>query len=756
MRALAGTAAAAVALLAPAPASAHGPAGKHVDEQVVRKLEARALGSNHAREHALGRRYARRQLKRWRTLPAAERRRIRRADRIRIHAAASEPASEVGRWDTPFALPIHAVHSAVMPNGKVLLWSYPFRATESSPRLLEGRAWIWDPAKGTGSDSFKQMPIPPSNGAAQAVIFCSGGSLLPNGGVLVVGGTLKYQQSGVNDWTGMKDIWVFDPWSETWTKQPDTNKGRWYPSQELLPDGRTLLLGGWDESGTAADNEDLEVFTAAASPTGVGTVELFPAGRRQVQFYPHLFTMPTGQVLLGGPRGPDTALLTPTQVVDGATQDLFTWTDVPASDWRNQGSAILEPAGPAGSTRVTQIGGNQPPGTTQPSRATSETFDIANAVAGWVHRPTLNIPRSNFNAVVLPDSSVVAIGGSNGVNDIENNYATWPDSRSRQIEIRDPATGQWRLGPAQAEDRAYHSTAVLLPDGRVLSGGDDRPGTRTSDTGEIYSPPYLFRGPRPVIDSAPAEVQWGRNLRVNVSGPHAERVVLMAPGAVTHGVEMHAKHVELAITASDGAGVNAVAPPNANVAQPGWYMLFALSADGVPSVAKWVRVHGAAPDTGPPDYPPPAPPVTNPPVIDPPVTNPPVNPPTTPPVTPPATPPATPPTPATFGAATLVTIRQSSLPVRSGALVATLVNRNGFDVNARLTLSMSGTRAAANSAATALVAASRTRNIRVRLSRAQTTQLRRRKRVRATLAALVTDPAGTRRSVRRSVVLVLR
>jgi hypothetical protein len=103
-----------------------------------------------------------------------------------------------------------------------------------------------------------------------------------------------------------------------------------------------------------------------------------------------------------------------------------------------------------------------------------------------------------------------------------------------------------------------------------------------------------------------------------------------------------------------------------------------------------------------------------------------------------------------------VTIRQSSLPVRSGALVATLVNRNGFDVNARLTLSMSGTRAAANSAATALVAASRTRNIRVRLSRAQTTQLRRRKRVRATLAALVTDPAGTRRSVRRSVVLVLR
>jgi galactose oxidase-like protein len=753
-RALACTALVVAALLPALPASAHGPAsGRPVDEKRVRALEVRTLGSAHAREHAVARGAARRQLKRWRALPASKRRQIRDAARHRLHAAASEPASEVGRWDTPFALPVHAVHSAILPTGKVMFWSYPFRASESAAREVEGRAWLWDPAEGTGAGAFEQISPPSSNGAPHALIFCSGGSLLSNGSVLIAGGTLKYP-SATNGWAGIKDVWTFDPWTETWTKQPDTRQGRWYPSQELLPDGRTLILGGYDESGDETNNKDLEVFTPSPDPTGVGTIERFASGDRSTAFYPHLFTMPTGQVLLGGPSGPDAAVL------DTST---FQWTELPEAAWRNAGTAILEPAGPAGSMRVTQIGGTNPlakdPVTgAQPARSSSETFDLTTPLADWQLGSSMNIPRSNFNSVLLPDGSVAAVGGSNGVNPDEANYATWPDSRSRQIEIRDPATGQWRLGPAQAEDRAYHSTAVLLPDGRVLSGGDDRPGGRTTDTGEIYSPPYLFRGPRPVVDSAPAEVRWGRAMRVDVSGPHAERVVLMAPGVTTHGAEMQAKHVELAIAARDDDGVIAVAPPTANVAQPGWYMLFALSADGVPSVARWVHVHAAAPDTGPPPLPPvlPVPPVDPPgtPPVDPGPT-PPVDPPLTPPVDPPVTPPADPPVPG-FGSATRVTIGAAALPVRSGAVVATLANANAFGVPARLTLGLAGTRAAGALAANATVPGNGSRRIKLRLSSSQLALVRRRRNVIATLTAVVRDPKGTQRSVRRTVRLVLR
>ena len=142
----------------------------------------------------------------------------------------------------------------------------------------------------------------------------------------------------------------------------------------------------------------------------------------------------------------------------------------------------------------------------------------------WKGDSPLNVPRSYQNTVLLPDRSMVAVGGGVGESVADGKYAIDPNGRQRQVELYSPATGKWRLGPAQVEDRGYHSTAILLPDGRVWSAGDEKHplepggGWALTDTAEIYSPPYLFKGPRPRILTAPSQVSWGHEFTVHV-GP---------------------------------------------------------------------------------------------------------------------------------------------------------------------------------------------------------------------------------------------
>jgi hypothetical protein len=142
----------------------------------------------------------------------------------------------------------------------------------------------------------------------------------------------------------------------------------------------------------------------------------------------------------------------------------------------------------------------------------------------------------------------------------------------------------------QPEGRGYHSTAVLLPDASVVSAGGDTDPVRgyVNDIAEVFSPPYLFRGPGPAVASSPASVGYGAQFAIGASG-QVSRAVLIAPAATTHSNDMNQRHVELAITPSAG-GVLAASPPSSNVAPPGPYMLFLLNAQGVPSAARWVWV----------------------------------------------------------------------------------------------------------------------------------------------------------------------
>jgi Domain of unknown function (DUF1929) len=582
-----------------APAWAHGDGtgvGKF-PERALRKAEARILGAEHAAEHARIRRVERRQRSRWRQLSAAQRRRVlerRRRARSRIVARASavDPLTD-GRWNGRVALPVVGVHAAVLPTGKIMY----FNRLDAGTPANEARAWLWDPSRPASDPAALREVDPPLNPETGKPVnlFCAGQSLLPDGQLLVTGGNLAYETDTAT-YKGLNRIYTFDPWSERWTEQPRMAHGRWYPTQTLLADGRTLITSGRDESGyDSRRNIDLEVFNPPATRGGQGSVTklgeygALAGSPARPALYPHWFQMPSGSILNAGPTVNDSWAL-------GLAGTTLSSADRPSwAQTRYYGTAVLLPGGPAGSTRVAQIGGYGASGSPEAS-ATSEVFDESRPTAPPVPGPSLVQSRAHHNTVLLPDGSMISVGGGYGDRNGDLRLAG-PEHLT--AELWDPATNAWRSGPAQFYKRAYHSTALLLPDGRVVSAGDDRdttrPGktSRATDVAEIYEPAYLLRpGPRPAITAAPGAIKWNQPFTVRTSSA-ITRAALMAPGATTHANDMQQRRVELAIT-PNGAGATLVAPPNASVAPPGYYMLFGLSANGKPSVARWVKLGATA------------------------------------------------------------------------------------------------------------------------------------------------------------------
>jgi hypothetical protein len=490
--------------------------------------------------------------------------------------------------------------------------------------------------------------------------------LLADGRVLVVGGNLAYPigggGAGAGAGTGFKGgAWVmtFDPWTEQWTRYQDMQSGgRWYPTLTMLRDGRVLIVGGWDETGgsetggdpdlppTMANNQSVEIFDPATPPGGLATSELsrlppdgpgqptpFP-DHRGIGLYPHMFLLPDttvagaggDKVLVAGPGQWDSAIIDTSTGIwsDVFRQPYVDGVTVPLSSDRAWGTAWLEPSGPDGSRRVIMLGGSDSgavapgPGQSTPPLTSAEVLDLDDPAGGWSVDPALelNQGRAHFNSVLLPDGGVLTNGGGYG-----RRYDSLYADPVFRAELLEPGAGGWREVGNEADARTYHSTSVLLPDGRVVSAGDDRdlPFTRNGTepvadhiqpanrTAQIWSPPYLFDGPRPVITFAPQRVPYDAPFRVAVQGPPAAvtRAVLMRPGAVTHAVDMSQQAIFLDVTAQPD-GLTMTAPLNATVAPPGYYMLFVLDAAGVPSVASWVRLDPAAP--APPPIPVPAPP----------------------------------------------------------------------------------------------------------------------------------------------------
>ncbi|MDX6555074.1 MAG: hypothetical protein QOD86_1269, partial [Miltoncostaeaceae bacterium] len=558
-----------------------------------------------------------------------------RRGRLRARAAQSlapdnslQPPHVGGAWSEAKPLPIVAINATLMRTGKVLIFAYPWRPGRPDPdhpgeTLADpgyANAYVFDPVSGVSTQV--DPPVNPETGKP-AYIFCAGTSLLPDGRVLVVGGDVGDPTAQPNQ--GLNTVYTFDPEGERWQTYERTRQGRWYPSQLEMADGRTLIVAGMPRDGDPdwpqAANADVEIFSPDGSMQLLRNFRTDGQGHNPplIGQYPHLFWMPGGHALVAGPRMTDTwRFLAPTPGADDAgSEDM---PDLP--EFREWASGVLLP----GSAQVMLFGGADKddryngPAKRFPAMASTVRFDDANPTLGWQPGPAMRVARAFSNSVQLPDGRVAVVGGGSGEDPFNEHYRWLYTEAHKRVDLYDPAADRFILGNAQAEARTYHSSALLLPDARVMSAGDDINGPAgpdsgvKTDTAEFWSPPYLFEADgspaaRPALDAAPAAIDYGKAFTASTSSTDVARAVLVAPGASTHDTDMSQRVVPLAPPQGVAGGVNLVAPDSADLAPPGYYMLFLLDADGTPSTARFVLLRDE-PDPQPTPSPSPSPTAT--------------------------------------------------------------------------------------------------------------------------------------------------
>ena len=460
-------------------------------------------------------------------------------------------AGTQGQWTTLGTLmPINPVHVTLMHTGRVLVVSGSGNvATETN-----FRAAVWDPQ----TDTLVTQPL-------LWDMFCNGMVVLPDGRPFVIGGNLQY-----DPFWGHRKTSAFDPATETFTDLQNMAHGRWYPTPTVLGDGRVMTFSGLLETG--GTNTAVEIYTP-----GSGWSVEYPAGWTP-PLYPRMHLLPNGKVFYSGSgRG--------SRLFDPATK---TWSAVVATTnygtTRSYGTSVLLPLMPANgyAPRVMIFGGGNP------STATTEIIDPSAATPVWQYGPNMSQPRIQMNATLLPSGKVLLTGGSKNDEDAA--------TASLNADLYDPTTNTFSSAGANAFPRLYHSNALLLPDATVLLNGGNPQRGNYQQRQEVYKPAYLFNSSgtpanRPTISSVnPGAVRYGSTFQVvTAEATDISSVALIRPGSPTHAFDQDQRFVGLSFTAGSGV-LNVTAPPNGNIAPPGYYMLFILNSAGVPSVATFVQL----------------------------------------------------------------------------------------------------------------------------------------------------------------------
>ena len=350
--------------------------------------------------------------------------------------------------------------------------------------------------------------------------------------------------------------------------------GRWYPSTVTLANGEIGVAAGSDEN--QAPNALPEIWDGTKFRVLNGAPLALP-------IYPWLHLAPDGRVFNAGPD-PQTRYLNPA----GDGEWLNAGQHINGT-YRDYGTAVVYAPG-----KLIALGGGDPPVNT------AELVDL-NVGPTWTSTASMQFARRQLNALVLADGKVLVVGGTNapGFNTESGSIYT--------PELWDPTTGSWTAMSNMTIPRTYHSTAVLMPDARVLSAGGGRCGGCQVNhlDAQIFSPPYLFNADgsaatRPTITAAPTPLNRGQSF--TVSTPDAARITRATMArlpSTSHAFNMNQAFVSLPVSQVSG-GVQLTAPPNPNLMPAGHYMLFLLDGNGVPSVAKIVQLLGTGPLPAPP------------------------------------------------------------------------------------------------------------------------------------------------------------
>ena len=477
--------------------------------------------------------------------------------------ASSEKLAPEGDFSESIDWNSVAIHAGLTPDGKVL--TYGLDANFGSPDSQRNTKFIiWDPEQGTDDSAFDILNMSHSIDSA----FCSGMILLPDGQMLIAGGSIQGDRNAGNDLVHLYDYCTGE--IKMLMEDSDLQEARWYPTMTTLTDGRILLQGGRDavkENGVYTP----EIYTAGQGSSllnGATSSEIY--GNNGARWwYPRSWVAPNGKVF-----GLTNNVM---YYLDPEGEGNITQSNMFAGENRGISStAVMYDRG-----KILQLGGNR-----QSTQAT--IIDINNEIPVLSSAGTTNYARAWGDSTVLPDGTVFVSGGS-----IRNNVV---EQVAYAAEIWDPKTNTWTVVDSAAVPRLYHSTSLLLPDATVLTAGGTTNGLDSEAlTGEIYRPAYLYDdegnlAQRPTLSSESSLIDWGESMTATVgSGQKIDRVSLVSFGAVTHSFNMGQRFLELDFSQS-GDRLTIETPESANVAPPGFYMLFAMNEQGVPSEAKIVQI----------------------------------------------------------------------------------------------------------------------------------------------------------------------
>jgi hypothetical protein len=480
-----------------------------------------------------------------------------------------------GEWSGVQNLPIYPIHGFVLPNGKVMLLQ------GSGGRNLGLGAAIWDPADG----SARVIPSPTDD------LFCSGHTWLADGRLLIAGG----HPIGAGFFS-----YIFDPATESFRRVGDLHYARWYPTLVRMADGRVFATGG-NQVGASGVGQDIPEMAEIFDPATEQWTVVDGSARNVSETYPGLHLMPDGRIYYTSGVGWAPSLARPAYfTLTGATSGFWTEASAMQIPDRQDGATILG-TDAGGSTRVYVVGGGLPDDVVgdwqhhRPGPHALQAVEVLDASAitqqpGWQRLSDMHHERTNVNAIFLADGTIFAVGGARGFkyNDPARLEPVY------QAEIFEPSTNSWSTVGSMEVDRTYHSIAMLLPDGRVLVGGGEiNPQAALHYSLEVFSPPYLFKGDRPIIeDIGDGRVGYGGQFFIQVDRPgDIAEVRLVSPAAITHHTDT-GRAIDLPIVGRGDYWLSVGGPASGDVAPPGWYMLFAVDVAGVPSVGRYVYVGG--------------------------------------------------------------------------------------------------------------------------------------------------------------------
>ena len=324
-----------------------------------------------------------------------------------------------GQWQNGPNLPYFPTHIHLLPNSTVMVWPGD-GVSGDDPR-------VWNPATGSVS-TLSRVGFDP---------FCSAHTFLPDGRLFVAGGH-------INNWVGLPEASIYNSVNNTWTRQPRMNLGRWYPTVTAMPNGDVLVISGTVDTPDGT-NPLPQVWQSSTS-----TWRDLTGAQLSLPIYPYMFLAPNGSVFNPGPEVTTRYLNT-----SGAGAWSFV-ANRAFNAMRDYGSGVMYAPG-----KIMMVGGGDPP------TNTAEVIDLNAGNPIWREVGSMATARRSMNATILPDGKVLATGGTRGPG--FNNAS--PGMPVLAAEMWDPATETWQTMAAGSIPRIYHSTAVLLPDARVLVAG---------------------------------------------------------------------------------------------------------------------------------------------------------------------------------------------------------------------------------------------------------------------------------------------